>query len=145
MAHWQAPASLIVAILQVSCATVASTEATLQRLEPEPGPAQTVQLVRFCEVGDCRVQRAEMTMPDGEVLSGTLTQRTASVRSGVGIANLQAQASKGGGPNVRLGTLRLSADQGMSLECNLLLRIGGRHANGSCTTEQTDEKYRLDY
>lgn len=142
--RWRVLGFTAIAALQVSCATVANSEASLQRLEPVREPSQTVRLVRSCEVGDCRVQHVEMTLPDGEVLLGTLTIRSAGGRSGVGIANLQTQSAQGTGPNVRFGTLRLSGDRGRSLKCDLLLRIGARHATGTCEGPG-DEKYRLEY
>ena len=145
------PAVCLIGVLVMvcGCASTATTDATFYRVTADETPGrETVQLTRSCQVGDCRVQAVTMSMPDGRVLEGTLTIVPAGSTGGaVGITNLQgasAAAAPARPPNARMARMSLSGDGGERLQCQLLLRVGGRHATGSCRSADGLD-YRIEY
>jgi hypothetical protein len=119
---WRLAAGLAFGLVG-GCALSSSSQARFTPTAGERSAGFTTELVRSCEIDDCRTQRVRLVMPDGEVMTGSLRLLTAGPLSPDTVAASQDR---------RPASLSLSGDRGSRLQCELLFSAGARNARGVC-------------
>ncbi len=116
-------AGAVSATLLGGCTLSSTAQARFTPTSGDRGAGFTTELVRSCELDDCRTQAVRLTLPDGEVLSGQLR-----LLSGGPIMADAVAASQ----DRRPATMSLVGDRGSRLQCELLFSAGARNARGVC-------------
>lgn len=125
----------VLAVLTGACALSSSSQIRFYPVSTErtTAPFATV-LKRSCELDDCRTQRVEMQLPDGEVLTGELRFLPAGATPVAPFAQpapatgaLQDEA-----PRRRPAVMTVVGNRGSRLRCDLIFSAGARHAAGVC-------------
>jgi hypothetical protein len=142
------PWLLLVPWLLSACASTSSSGLRLYPIADGPtGAAVEARLTRACQVGDCRVQRATLTLPDGEVLQGEFRLLAAGADS----ATLsEAPSGPLGVPAPTPGrgvglpaTMTVRGNRGTRMRCEMTLSRTGQHGTGLCWSSR-GEVFRLE-
>lgn len=141
---------LLLAGCQLSaCASTAGNE--LRLYPTEPGHQETVvtaHLTRSCEVGDCRVQRAALAMPDGEILEGEFRMLAAGTDTAAlphgSSGPLGAPAPIPGIPRGLPASMVLHGPAGSEMRCEMNISRDGRHGAGVCWTSD-NKVFQLEF
>jgi hypothetical protein len=129
----------------------ASTSVDELRLYPVTGvPTETViqaRLTRSCQLGDCRLQHASVTMPDGEVLQGEVQMLGAASDAATIPQAAAGPLGSSGETGERVvgmpATMTLRSDRGTHMRCELTLSRTGRRASGLCWSSR-GQVFRLE-
>ena len=87
------------------------------------GAGFVAELMRSCELDDCRTQAARLTLPTGEVMKGKLKMLSGGPLAPEAVTAVQDR---------RPALLSLEGDRGSRMQCELLFSTGTRHAAGTC-------------
>ena len=130
---------LLGACLLSACASTASNDLKLYPTEnTRPETMVTARLTRSCQVGDCRVQQATLTMPDGEILEGEFrmlaasTDATALPQAPSGPLDVPAPVP--GIPTGLPASMVVHGNGGSEMRCEMTISRNGRHGAGVCWT-----------
>lgn len=119
-------AATFAALAVVAAGGCALSSASQARFAPASGDRTagfTTEIVRSCELDDCRTQAVRLVLPDGEVMTGQLRLLTGGPLVADAVAASQDR---------RPAVMALAGDRGSRLQCELLFTAGARVARGVC-------------
>lgn len=119
---WRLAACLVLGLIG-GCALSTTSQARFTPTAGDRAAGFTTELVRSCELDECRTQSVRLVLPDGEVMTGRLRLLSAGPLSPDAVAATQDR---------RPASLSLSGDRGSRLQCELLFSAGARNARGVC-------------
>jgi hypothetical protein len=135
------------ALALAGCTSAVSSRARLSPTTDLGGTPIVAEVERSCRLGDCRVQRVRMVLPDGEVLEGDLTfiPPGLTVPGGTWGGGLLGVPAVGiaGVPSRRAAELTLQGNRGTRLSCELVFVAGARQGSGLCRSA-TGVSYLVD-
>lgn len=105
------------------CTLSSSSQAHFSPMAGDRAAGFTTELVRSCELDDCRTQRVRLVLPEGEAMTGSLRLLSGGPLSPDAVAASQDR---------RPAVLTLAGDRGSRLQCELLFSAGARNAKGTC-------------